>query len=87
MNHFRIIGGLDNRKEGELPIDATVWVAINDCIHAGPRLKDIVISKKMASDIEIDFVFDQLAKQLESARKFAKKQLKIGIEKLGDRLP
>jgi hypothetical protein len=67
-------------KRGELPIDATVWLAINDCIHAGPGLKDIVIFQKMAADSEIDFVFDQLAKQLESARSLQKNNLKSELK-------
>jgi len=80
MKAFRIINNSNNWKKGDLPFDVMVCVAINDCVHT--ESKDVVISQKLASDSEIDWAFDDLIKQLETARKHAKKQLKIGIDSI-----
>jgi hypothetical protein len=74
LNPFR------NWKKGDFPCDPTITFVLNE---VGTRIDGLItISSSLASDSEIDFAADQLLKDIESARKHAKKILKAQKEKI-----
>ena len=76
---FGVFNPFQKWKKSDLPFDPTVTVALNQW---GTNHGVVTISASLASDTEIDFAIDQLKKDLESARKEAKRVLKSQREKI-----
>jgi hypothetical protein len=76
---FGVLNPFQKWKKGDLPCDPTVTVILNQC---GMNEGITTISASLASDTEIDFAIDQLKRDLESARKVAKRILKDQREKI-----
>ena len=76
---FGVFNPFQKWKKGDLPCDPTVTIALNQW---GTNDGVVTISESLASDTEIDFAIDQLKKNLESARKEAKRVLKSQREKI-----
>lgn len=76
---FGVLNRFSKWKKGDFPCDPTVTIALNQW----GKINDVVtISATLASDSEIDFAIDQLKKDLESARKEAKRVLKAQRKKI-----
>lgn len=78
---FGVFNPFEKWKKGDAPCDPTVALKLK-----GPVFIDgdgsIMISALLATDSEIDFAVEQLQKNLEAARKEAKRILKVQQEKI-----
>ncbi len=77
---FLILNPFQKWKKGDLPCDPTVSIALKQ--WGTSKDGNIIISASLATDSEIDYAVDQLKKDLELARKNAKRILKSQREKI-----
>lgn len=82
---FGILNPLQGWKAGDLPADPVVVVVLSEW-HTMPE-GQIAISATLATDTEIDFAIDRLAKDLESVRQEAKRVLARQTEKIHNSIP
>lgn len=77
---FGVLNPFKKWKKGDFPCSPTVTIVLNEVLH----LKDgsIGLSASLAADAEIDWVIDQLIKDLEAVRRDAKRTLKNQLEKI-----
>lgn len=73
-NKFFIKCNLDNWKDGDLPMSATVNICLGD--HATDLKGHILLTAELISDTEVDFWVDGLIQNLEAMRIEAKKKIK-----------
>lgn len=73
-NKFFIKCNLDNWKDGDLPMSATVNICLGD--HTTDLKGHILLTADLISDTEVDFWIDGLIQNLEVIRVKAKKKIK-----------
>lgn len=81
LGKFGVFNPLEKWKKGDVPCDPTVALKLNGPVFTASD-DSIMISALLAMDSEIDFAVEQLQKDLETARKEAKRILKTQQEKI-----
>jgi hypothetical protein len=80
LGKIGVLNPFKNWKKGDLPCDPTITLVLNE--YGTQKDGLITISSSLATDSEIDFAADLLLKDIESARKHAKKILRAQKEKI-----
>lgn len=77
---FGVIGSMDGWKKGDLPNNQMVNIVLNE--YSTTQDGSIALTAKLATDDEVDFVVDNLIKDLNAARIKAKDNLRKTNQKI-----
>lgn len=77
---FGVFNPLKKWKSGDLPLDPTVNIVLNEIFKTNEG--DICLTSSLATDDEIDFAIKELKRNLDSVAKQAKQTLKKQCEKI-----